>query len=472
MSASHTLIINKNYIHGEWIEPKDNATITVKNPVDNTIIGIVPDATEQQTEDAILAAHQAQSDWAKTDAYTRAKMLRKLFDLMVSNREELARIMTLENGKNIDESRAEIDYAASFIEWFAEEAKRSYGRIIPAPNENREIKVIHQPVGVVGIITPWNFPSAMLTRKIGAAFAAGCTVVVKPDHRTPYSAIALAKLAEEAGFPKGVFNIITGSSEMIGKILCEHPLLKKITFTGSTRVGKILMAQSASTLKRLSFELGGNAPFIICEDADLDAALNGLMVAKLRNTGQSCVAANRIFIHKKIHDAFIKALLLRVKNHTGTGPLIDQKAVEKMESLVTDAIEQGAHLLFGGAPPKQGSNFYPVTILSNVPQTAEIESGEIFGPVFAISTFSDDHEALTRANAVNVGLASYVFTTNVKRMDFYTTGLEFGMVGVNTGLISFAGAPFGGYKESGFAREGGSEGLDAYLETKYIAVQN
>ena len=469
---THSLLIQKNYINGEWIDAKDNATITVYNPADQSIVGITPDVTTEQTEQAILAAHQAQDTWAAINAYTRAKLIRRFFELMVEYKEELSRIMTLENGKSITESRAEIDYAASFIEWFAEEAKRSYGRTIPAATDNREIKVIRQPIGVVGIITPWNFPSSMLTRKIGAAFAAGCTVVVKPDHRTPYSAIALAKICEMAGFPKGVFNIITGDSEMIGKILCEHDLVKKITFTGSTRVGKILMAQSASTLKRLSFELGGNAPFIICEDADIDAAIEGIMVAKLRNTGQSCVAANRIFVHEKIHDAFLEKLLPRVQAHQDLGPLIDQKAVEKMEHLVTEAINHGAHLMHGGEHPKQGSNFYPVTVLTNVPQAAEIETAEIFGPLFAISKFSDDNEALTRANAVTVGLASYVFTTNIKRMNVYTTGLQFGMVGVNTGLISFAGAPFGGYKESGFAREGGSEGLDAYLETKYISVQS
>lgn len=472
---THPLLIQKNYINGHWIEAKDNATITVHNPVDQTIIGIIPDANAQSVEDAVLAAHQAQDAWAATDAYTRSKLIRKLYDLMTEHKEELAQIMTLENGKPLIEARAEMDYASSFIEWFAEETKRAYGRIVPASTANREVKVIRQPVGVVGIITPWNFPSAMLTRKIGAAFAAGCTVVVKPDHRTPYSAIALAKLAEIAGFPKGVFNILTGDSELIGKILCEHALVKKITFTGSTRVGKILMAQSSSTLKRLSFELGGNAPFIVCEDANIDAAIDGIMIAKMRNTGQSCVAANRIFLHEKIHDVFIEKLLPRAKAlklKIDTGPLIDQKAVEKMEHLVTDAIESGAHLLLGGTSPEQGSNFYPTTILSNVPQTAKIETDEIFGPVFAISKFSNDSEALTRANAASVGLASYIFTTGAKRMAFYTNGLQFGMVGVNTGLVSFAGAPFGGYKESGFAREGGSEGLDAYLEIKYIAIQN
>jgi succinate-semialdehyde dehydrogenase/glutarate-semialdehyde dehydrogenase len=468
-------IIEKNYINGEWIHAHDNATITVTDPATNDIIGTVPDATAEQAEAAILAAHQAQSEWAATDAYTRSKLLRKLFDLMMVHREELSTVMTMENGKPISESRAETDYAASFIDWFADEAKRAYGRIIPAAVKNREIKIIKQPIGVCGIITPWNFPSAMLTRKIGAAFAAGCTVIVKPDHRTPYSAIALAKLAEEAGFPKGVFNIITGDSGMIGKIFTTHELVKKITFTGSTKIGKLLMEQSSSTLKRMSLELGGNAPFIICEDADLDIALDQLMIAKMRNTGQSCVAANRIFISQKIHDQFIEKLLPRVKalqQGKDYGPAIDQKAVEKWEYLVSDAIQKGAHLKLGGESPAQGSNFYLPTILTNVPQTAECEQSEIFGPVFAISSFENDAESLTRSNATNVGLASYVFTTDVKRLDFYTTGLQYGMVGANTGLVSFAGAPFGGYKESGFNREGGSEGLEAYLETKYIAVQN
>jgi succinate-semialdehyde dehydrogenase/glutarate-semialdehyde dehydrogenase len=475
MTVSKQFIIEKNYINGEWIHAQDKATITIHNPANNEILGIVPDATSEQTEAAILAAHQAQSGWAALDAWQRSKLLRKLYDLMVAHKDALAEIMTLENGKPLSESKAEIDYAASFIDWFADEAKRAYGRIIPAAVKNREIKIIKQPIGVVGIITPWNFPSAMLTRKIGAAFAAGCTVIVKPDHRTPYSALALAKLAEEAGFPKGVFNIITGDATMIGKIFTTHELVKKITFTGSTRVGKILMEQSSSTLKRMSLELGGNAPFIICEDADLDLALEQIMIAKMRNTGQSCVAANRIFISDKIQEKFIEKLLPKVnvlQQGKDYGPMIDQTAVEKLEHLVNDAIQKGAHLAHGGETPKQGSNFYLPTILTNVPQNAECEQVEIFGPVFAISSFENDQEALARSNATNVGLASYVFTKDIKRADYYTTGLQYGMVGMNTGLISFAGAPFGGYKESGFHREGGSEGLEAYLETKYIAVQN
>ncbi|MDB5477930.1 MAG: Aldehyde dehydrogenase [Alphaproteobacteria bacterium] len=475
------LIIQKNYINGEWTAPRDNATITVYNPANNDILGIIPDLGAEETESAILAAHRAQDDWAALTAYERGGMLRKWYELMVRHREELALVMTLENGKPLAESRGELDYASSFIDWFAEEAKRSYGRQIPSAQKNRTLQTIKQPVGVCGIITPWNFPAAMITRKIAAAFAAGCTVVVKPDHRTPYSAIALVKLAEEAGIPKGVFNLITGDAATIGGVLTQHDLVKKISFTGSTPVGRLLMAQGASTLKRMSLELGGNAPFIVCEDADLTVALDALMAGKIRNAGQACVAPNRIFVHEKIYDEFVEALTLRVRalkmgdgreDGVQLGPLIDQKAVEKMEHLVTDAVNKGAHLVLGGESPGQGSNFYPVTILSDVSQEAECEQGEIFGPVFALSSFSDDAECLARSNASEVGLAAYVMTQSLRRMDFYTRGIECGMVGVNSGVISFAAAPFGGYKQSGLHREGGEEGLDAYLQTKYIAVQN
>jgi succinate-semialdehyde dehydrogenase/glutarate-semialdehyde dehydrogenase len=472
-------IIEKNYINGEWIHAHDNATITVINPATNDIIGIVPDATSAQVEAAITAAHQAQSEWAATTAYERSVLLRRWAELINQNKDELARIITMECGKPLKESIAEAN--TSNIEWNAGEAIRNYGRTIPSDKKDRKLTVIRQPIGVCGMITPWNFPMAMITRKAAPAFAAGCTIVLKPDHRTPFTALALAKLAEEAGFPKGVLNVVTGDAGAIGKIFTTHPLVKKISFTGSTRVGKLLMEQSAPTLKRVSFELGGNAPFIVCEDADLEMTFKGLFEGKIRNTGQTCVAPNRIFVHRKIYDRFIEGLLPRVKAlKTGNGlddgievgPLIDQSGVEKVEHVVNDAIQKGAHLLHGGETPKQGSNFYLPTILTDVPQNAECEQTEIFGPVFAISTFEDDAECLARCNATNVGLASYVFTQNIKRMDFYTTGLQYGMVGVNTGLISFAGAPFGGYKESGFHREGGTEGLEAYLETKYIAVQN
>lgn len=468
------LLLQKNYVDGKWIEIDPDAAMAVENPVDHELIGYVPDASDAQIEQAIMAAHQARESWADVDAYSRSRLLRRLYELMIEQKEELARIMTLENGKNIAEARAEIDYAASFIDWFAEEAKRNYGRTLPAAMAGRDIRVIHQPLGVVGVITPWNFPSSMLTRKIGAAFAAGCPVIVKPDHRTPYSAIALARLCEIAGFPPGVFNLITGDAEKIGRVFCTHPLIRKVTFTGSTRIGKILMAQSASTLKHLSFELGGNAPYILCEDADLDAAIDGLMIAKMRNTGQSCVAANRIFVHHSLYESFLEKLLPRVQKlqpGIDTGPLIDRNAVGKMGAFVRDAVAKGAKLLLGGQETPEGSYFYPPTILRDVPADADCERDEIFGPIFAVSSFDSDEQALARANAVPVGLASYVFTRDGKRANLYERKLAFGMVGVNTGMISFAGAPFGGYKESGFGREGGSEGIQAYLETKYIAVQ-
>jgi succinate-semialdehyde dehydrogenase/glutarate-semialdehyde dehydrogenase len=477
----HNFIIEKNYINGQWSEAKNRATFPVKNPADDKVIGYVPDMGAEEVEAAIQAAHHAQPGWAALTAYERGKLIRRLFDLINDNKEELSALMTLENGKPLAESRAEIDYGNSFFDWFAEEGKRAYGQMIPAGQKDRSIHVIKQPVGVCGIITPWNFPAAMITRKIGAAFAAGCTVVVKPDHRTPFSALAMAKLAEEAGFPAGVLNVVTGDAAKIGEILTTHPLVKKISFTGSTNIGRLLMKQSSSTLKHLSFELGGNAPFIVCEDADVDAALDGLITGKVRNSGQTCVAPSRLLVAEKIYHEFMDKLTMTIKNlkigngmadHVQVGPLIDEKAVQKMEKIVKDALQKGARLVVGGERHALGGNFYQPTLLGEVPVDALAEQEEIFGPIFAVSAFHTDEECLARANAVEAGLSSYVYTSSLQRMNFYTQGLQAGMIGVNTGIVSFAAAPFGGVKQSGFGREGAQQGLEAYLETKYIAVQN
>ncbi len=459
-------------IDGQWLNAADGKTMTVKNPANDDEIGTIPRASGKEVAAAIEAAHEAFPKWADLTAYERSKILRKWWELILVNKENLAQIMTLESGKPVPESRAEIDYAASFVEFFAEEIKRPMGEIIPAAVANRSIRTILQPVGVCGMITPWNFPSSMVTRKAAAAFAAGCTVVLKPDHRTPYSATALGVLAQQAGMPPGVFNIVTGDAAEIGKIFCAHPKIAKIGFTGSTRVGKILMEQSAPFLKKLSLELGGNAPFIVCDDADLDIAVEQAVIGKFRNAGQSCVSPSRFFVAKNHYDVFLKALEPKVaalKTGTDIGPLIDTAAVAKVDELVQGSIKKGARLIIGGTSNK---NFYSPTLLADVPADSPIEQNEIFGPVMAVSPFDSDEQALQRANAVDVGLAAYVFTTSLKREKFFTEKLQFGMVGVNTGMMSFAGSPFGGVKESGFGREGARQGLEAYLETKAITVQN
>jgi succinate-semialdehyde dehydrogenase/glutarate-semialdehyde dehydrogenase len=470
---------SKMLINGEWVDGVEGVTQEVRNPANQSVISTIPHGTAEDIERAVQSAHNAFQDWKNELPATRAKILRRWFELMHEQKEALAAVMTAESGKPLAEARAEIDYAASFVELFAEEAKRTYGDTIPTIQSDRRFMVIKQPVGVVGAITPWNFPSSMVTRKIAAALAAGCTVVLKPDHRTPFSALALGALALEAGLPAGVFNIVLGPAPEIGQIFCSHPLVRKITFTGSTEVGRILMAQCAPQIKRLSLELGGNAPFIICADANPDEAARHLMAGKIRNAGQSCVSPNRILVHENHYDAVLHAivpLLQELKVGPGTeddvkvGPLIDKKAVEKVDALVQDAVSKGARLLLGGKVHEAGETFYAPTVLADIEPGMDIADREIFGPVIAVSSFTSDEDVIARVNNSEYGLASYVFTNDLKKTYRYMEALEYGMVGFNTGLMSTSIAPFGGVKQSGLGREGSHYGLDEYLNIKSVCV--
>lgn len=471
-----TLIIEKSYINGEWAS--GDPTIDVTNPTTGEVIGTIPDLSNAQVERAIQAAHDAFPAWAAKTAYDRAIILRKWCDLIVQHKEVLARIITLESGKPLREGLTEAN--TNNIEWSLEEAKRIYGRTIPSNRDGRDMMTIKQPVGVCGLITPWNFPMAMVTRKAGPALAVGCTVVLKPDHQTPFTALALAKLAAQAGVPSGVFNVVTGDAPRIGKILSTHPLVRKISFTGSTRVGKILMEQASGTMKKLSLELGGNAPFIMFDSADMDVAVASMMEAKMRNTGQTCICPNRVYVQDTIHDAFVERLVTAIKTlkpgngmdeGVTLGPLINEAGVQKVETLVQRAIDHGAKLIAGGKRHALGGTFYEPTILTDVDPKMSISCEEIFGPVIAIQKFSNEEDVLRLANDSEHGLAGYIMTNDLNQMRRVTQALEVGMVGVNTGLISVACAPFGGVKQSGIGLEGGSEGLDEYLHTKHIAVQ-
>ncbi|MEN9611023.1 MAG: Succinate-semialdehyde dehydrogenase [Bacteroidota bacterium] len=466
------------FINGSWVHADSGKTMEVTNPFDNSLITNVPDMGQPETQRAIEAAHQAFQSWKKTTAGERARLLKQLFSLLMEHQTELAYLLTLEQGKPLAEAKGEIGYGASYIEWFAEEARRNYGDTILGQEADKRILVIKQPIGVVGIITPWNFPNAMLTRKMAAALAAGCTIVIKPAEATPLSALALAALAEQAGFPKGVINIVTTSTPVvIGKELTSNPLVRKISFTGSTPVGKWLMQQSGQTLKKLSLELGGNAPFIVFDDADLDAAVAGAMISKYRNAGQTCVCANRIYVQSAVYQPFIEKLTQAVKalkvgngleNGTVIGPLIDQKAFEKVDRLVKDAISKGAKLLTGGKKHAFGGTFYEPTILTDANKEMALTQEEIFGPVAPIYRFETENEVIQKANDTPFGLAAYFYGQNMNRIWRVAEALEYGIVGINTGLISTAVAPFGGIKESGFGREGSKYGMDDYLEMKYM----
>ncbi len=475
-----SLLRQQAYVGGRWIDADSGLSTEIRNPATGAKLGTVPDLGVAETRRAIEAAAGVFPVWAAKTAKERAGILRRWFELMMAHQEDLARIMTAEQGKPLAESRGEIAYAASFIEWFAEEAKRVYGDIIPGHQADKRLMVLRQPIGVVAAITPWNFPAAMITRKAAPALAAGCTFVCKPSRNTPYSALAMAELGARAGIPAGVLNFVTGrSTAAIGAELTAHSAIRKITFTGSTGVGKQLMAQSAGTLKKLSLELGGNAPFIVFEDADLDAAVAGCMASKYRNTGQTCVCANRILVHSAVYDTFTAKLLEAVtqlkvgdglEGPTDQGPLIDPAALVKVEEHVADAKAKGARIVCGGHRHALGGNFFEPTIIAEATPDMLIAREETFGPVAPLFRFNTEAEALRMANDTEFGLAAYFYTRDLARSWRVAEALECGMVGLNTGLISTEVAPFGGIKESGMGREGSRYGILDYTELKYVCV--
>lgn len=472
------LLRTKAFIGGRWLDARQRLAVT--NPATGSLIAEVADMGVRETSTAINAAAAAMPGWTATPAKSRAAILRRWYELIMTNREDLARLMTAEQGKPLAESRGEIAYAASFIEWFAEEAKRIYGDVIPAPKEDQRILVLKQPVGVVGAITPWNFPSAMITRKVGPALAAGCGIVVKPAAQTPLSALALAVLAEEAGLPAGLLSIVpTSNARAVGAELTGNALVRKISFTGSTETGKLLFRQSADTVKKLSLELGGNAPFIVFDDADLDEAVNGAIASKYRNAGQTCVCANRLYVQAGIHDAFIERLAAAVRTlkvgdgatpGTEIGPLIEEAAVTKVERHIADATAKGARIVCGGARSALGGTFFEPTLLTGVTAAMDVAQEETFGPLAPVFRFEDEADVLRQANDTRFGLAAYFYARDLARVWRIAEALEYGIVGVNTGLISTEVAPFGGVKESGVGREGSRYGIEDYLEIKYVCL--
>ena len=465
------------YVDGQWIHAKSGQTLTVDNPANGEIIGKVPKLGAAETREAIEAANRAFPAWSKKTAKERAGVLRRWFDLMMSNQEDLALLMTLEQGKPLSESRVEVAYAAAFLEWFGEEAKRVYGDTIPQHQPDKRIVVIKQPIGVVACITPWNFPLAMITRKAGPAIGAGCTVVLKPASQTPFSALALAELGERAGLPRGVLNIVTGSAKEIGAELTSSPIVRKLSFTGSTETGKLLMAQCAGTVKKLSLELGGNAPFIVFDDADLDAAVQGAIASKYRNSGQTCVCTNRFLVQDHVYEVFANKLAAAVKAlkpapgweaDSTQGPLIDDAAVEKVESHIRDAQSKGAKVLLGGRRHALGGRFFEPTVLTEVTPQMIIAREETFGPVAPLFRFKTEADAIALANDTEFGLAAYFYGRDIARVWRVAEALEYGIVGINSGLISTEVAPFGGVKESGIGREGSKYGTDEFVEIKYL----
>ena len=477
--SDQALLRNQAYIDGKWCDADSGETLAVINPANGENIADVAKCGTAETRRAIEAAERAQIAWRESTAKERAAVLRKWLDLLLDAQEDLAQIMTAEQGKPLAESRGEIAYGASYIEWFAEEAKRVYGDTIPQPSNDKRIVVIKQPVGVVACITPWNFPNAMLARKIAPALAAGCTVVCKPASETPLSALAMAELAGRAGVPDGVINIVVGKTREIGEELTSNPIVRKLTFTGSTSIGKMLVEQCAGTMKRTSMELGGNAPFIVFDDADLDEAVKGAIVCKFRNAGQTCVCANRILVQDGIYEQFaekLAAAMADLKVGEGTqdgvdvGPLINEKAANDVLEFVGDAVAKGAHVAAGGGRSDLGTCFIEPTLLTNVEEGMRVFSEEIFGPVAPLFRFSDEAEAIAMANDTEFGLASYFYSRDIGRIWRVSEGLEYGIVGINTGLISNEMAPFGGVKESGQGREGSKYGLDDYLEIKYMCI--
>ncbi len=467
------------FIDGQWLEAEQNKSFAVINPATGETIAHVPSVSEQQVVKAVEAADQALQSWKQTTAKERSILLKKWYQLMIEHQEDLAIILSTEQGKPMTESRGEILYGASFIEWFAEEAKRTYGDVIPHDKQGRRLLVVRQPVGVVVAITPWNFPNAMITRKVGPALAAGCSVVIKPASETPLSALALVALAEEAGIPKGVINVVTGSSREIGGILTQHPLVRKVSFTGSTAIGKLLMQQCSSTMKKISMELGGNAPFIVFEDADLDKAVEGAIASKFRNSGQTCVCTNRILVQNSIYDTFVEKLAAAVAKlkvapafepGAEQGPLINEKAVEKIQQHIDDATSKGAKVIYGGQRHQLGQTFFEPTVLTDVTPDMQVAQDETFGPLAPVFRFTEEAEAIRMANDTEFGLASYIYTQNLSRAWRVSEALEYGMVGINEGLISTEVAPFGGIKESGCGREGSKYGIEDYQELKYLCM--
>ncbi|WP_205502143.1 NAD-dependent succinate-semialdehyde dehydrogenase [Rufibacter psychrotolerans] len=471
-----SLLRHQAFVNGAWVDATGGKTFEVTNPATGQVIGTVPDMSREDVRQAIDAAHAAWPAYRDLTAKERAALLRKWFDLLLAHKEDLAYLMTIESGKVMAESLGEVNYGASFIEWFSEEAKRTYGDVIPAHTKDRRLVVIKQSVGVVAAITPWNFPLAMITRKVGPALAAGSPVVVKVPSETPLTGLAIAYLAEQAGFPKGVYNTVTSAnSSEVGKELCENPHVRKLSFTGSTPVGKLLMEQCASTLKKLSLELGGNAPFLVFEDADLDAAVQGALVSKFRHNGQTCVCVNRILVQDSVYEAFLEKFTQAVRGlKTGNvlekdvqvGPLIHQKALGKVQEHIKDAVEKGARVTTGGAP-QEGLFFQPTVLAGATPQML-IAREEVFGPVAPVFRFSTEEEAIRMANDTEYGLAAYFYSKDVNRCWRVAEALEYGMVGINEGLISTELAPFGGIKESGFGREGSKYGMDYFMEIKYL----
>ena len=467
------------YIDGAWVTATSGGTIAVDNPATGETIGTVPKLGAGEARAAIAAATKAFVLWRRKTAKERAAVLRRWYELMLANQDDLAKLMTIEQGKPLTESKGEVVYAAAFLEWFGEEAKRVYGDTIPGHQADKRIVVIKQPIGVVGCITPWNFPLAMITRKAGPGIAAGCTIVLKPASQTPFSALALAELGERAGLPKGVFNVITGGASEIGGELTSNPDVRKVSFTGSTEVGKLLMSQCAATVKRVSLELGGNAPFIVFDDADLDAAVEGAMASKYRNTGQTCVCANRLLVQDGVYDAFaekLAAAVITLKPAPGLqagasqGPLIDDKAVAKVEEHVADALAKGARVVVGGRRHSLGGRFYEPTVLADVTTSMMVAREETFGPVAPLFRFKTDEDAIAMANDTEFGLAAYFYGRDVGRVWRAAEALEAGIVGINTGIISTEVAPFGGVKQSGLGREGSKYGIEEFVEIKYLCL--
>ena len=478
--ANKELIVSKGYINGIFTSGNSNKTFDVNDPSTGELIVKLPDMGISETKDAINAAHKAQKSWAAKTGKERSTILRNWFNLMMANKDDLAKILTAEMGKPLAEALGEIAYGASFVEWFAEEAKRVYGDTIPGHQEDKRIVVIKQPIGVVGAITPWNFPNAMITRKVAPALAVGCSVVLRPPTLTPLSALALAYLAQEAGIPAGVFNIVMGTdSSGMGKELCSNELVRKITFTGSTEVGRILMRQCSDQIKKVSLELGGNAPFIVFDDADIDEAVAGAMISKYRNAGQTCVCANRIYVQENIYEEFSKKLAeatraMKVGNGfddgVTTGPLIDQQALEKVEEHIEDAVSKGASILSGGTRSNLGGTFYNPTVLTDVTSSMKVAKEETFGPIAPLFKFDSVENVIEAANDTEFGLAAYFYAKDLSKVWKVAEALEYGIVGINTGLISTEVAPFGGIKQSGLGREGSKYGIDDFLEIKYLCM--